>query len=223
MRVSSWVGHLGYLRARQCLLTPFSSWGFYELLSNTNLRNTALIGILLSQVYGIFETNSHFCGKSTSIIMRFSLFLLLGFCFAISSCSGPQEPEIRRVENVRTTKFNTNEIVIIADLIGFNPNPVGGTVIGTDVIVTVNGVETAAVLQNKDADVVADSEFTIPLTCSISPSQLFKENRSGLLGGVLNAMLDKKVDVQFDGNVKIKVAGLTFEEPIDHQEEIQIK
>ncbi|MEM1214192.1 MAG: hypothetical protein AAGJ82_00805 [Bacteroidota bacterium] len=155
--------------------------------------------------------------------MRYSLLLLSVLTLLTFSCDGPQEPEITGFKNVRTTKVTKNEIVIVADLVGFNPNPVGGTVSDTDVIVTVNGVETAAVVQDKDAEIAADGEFMIPLVCSVSPERLFKEDRNGLIGGLLNAALNRKVDVEYQGELKLKVAGITFEEPIDYKEEIKIK
>lgn len=153
-------------------------------------------------------------------ILSFTALLLLVLSV---SCGGAQEPEIRRFENVRTTKVTASEIVIVADMVGFNPNPVGGTVSETDVTVTVNEVEAAAVIQDQDAEIPGNAEFTIPLVCTISPRRLFEDDRDGLIGGLLNAALKREVNVHYTGDLKFILAGITFEEPVDYVEVIKIK
>ena len=48
-------------------------------------------------------------------------------------------------------------------------------------------------------------------------------NKGGILGGLINSVLNKSVKVQFKGELKYKVLGFSNVYPIDKTEEIKIK
>jgi hypothetical protein len=73
-----------------------------------------------------------------------------------------------------------------------------------------------------DFIVPAINEFLIPLKVVIPTKRIFENNKNGILGGLINSILAKKVKVQFKGNLKYTVFGFQKEFLIDKTEEIKI-
>ena len=137
------------------------------------------------------------------------------------SCSGPQEPEFERVENIKHIQKGKLEYTLTADIIMSNPNPISAKLMKTDLDIFVNEVKVGKVKQRLYTEVGANSEFTIPVKCDFSASEILK-NQNNSIGGLLNVLLDKKVDLQYVGSVKLKVAGLEFDVPVDFKQEIKL-
>ncbi len=85
----------------------------------------------------------------------------------------------------------------------------------------VNGAEVAQV-SSKEFKVPAKKEFAIPLVVEIPTRQIFKNNKNGILSGLLNSILNKSIKVQFKGELRYKVLGFSKVYPIDKTEEIKL-
>lgn len=153
--------------------------------------------------------------------MKKLLFLL--FIASFWSCTGPQEPVFLRLENAKATNISTKKITITADALFHNPNAIGGTLTATNIDVISNDVKIATVEQNIESILPAQAEFSIPLTFSTSPKELFQKDGKGILGGVINALLDKSVKLKYKGNLTFKLAGISFDSPIDLEEVVDLK
>lgn len=153
------------------------------------------------------------------------LYLLFGISLIslVLSCTGPQEPIFTGMENLKVDMISTGRITITGDAVYHNPNAIGGTLTATSINVTVNEVEAATIDQNVEIPVPAQSEFRVPLTFNTTPREIFKRDAGGLLGGVVNALVDKKVKVHYDGQVTVKLAGIAYTAPIEYEEEVEIK
>ena len=88
--------------------------------------------------------------------------------------------------------------------------------------VIVNGAELAQV-SSEEFKVPARKDFIIPLKVVIPAKRVFENNKGGILGGLLNTILNKSVKVQFKGDLRYKVLGFSNVYPIDKTEEIKIK
>ena len=148
-----------------------------------------------------------------------TLFLLL----LTLACSQPQEPIYKGFEGLNANTISTKRITLSGEAVYHNPNAFGGEVVSTDIQVIVNDVPAATIQQEVSIPVPATAEFRLPLTCNVSPKEIYENDRNGALGGIINAVLTRKVDVQYKGEIVVKIAGINFSTPIDYEEEVEIK
>ena len=65
-------------------------------------------------------------------------------------------------------------------------------------------------------------EFAVPLTAVIPTKKLLESNKNGILGGLINSILNKSIKLQLKGNLKYKVFGFSNTYPIDKTQEIKL-
>ena len=155
----------------------------------------------------------------TQITLRSFYFLLIS---TILGCSAPQEPIFKNFANIKTSNISTKKITITADALFHNPNTMGGEVTSTDIEVIVNDIPAGKINQDLAIPVPAGAAFSIPLTVNVSPKDIYENDRGGALGGIVNAVLKKKVDVHYKGTVKMKIAGFPYTLEVDYEEEVRL-
>lgn len=140
--------------------------------------------------------------------------------FVISSCSVNKQPVFVKVDNVKVSSFSGDTIRLKAEAFFTNPNDVGGKISTDEIKVIVNGAEVAHV-SSEEFKVPAREEFIIPLVVVIPARKVFENNQNGILGGLLNSVLNKSIKVQFKGDIKYKVFGYSSVYPVDQIQEIK--
>jgi hypothetical protein len=148
-------------------------------------------------------------------------FYFLGLFLLIYSCSVKKSPIFIKVDDVKLISFASDTIRLHANAYFQNPNDVGGKISTDKIIVIVNGKEVAQV-SSDEFKVPARNEFLIPLKVVIPTKRIFENNKNGILGGLINSILVKKVKVQFKGSLKYAVFGFKKEFIIDITQEIKI-
>ena len=148
-------------------------------------------------------------------------FYFLGLFLLIYSCSVRKSPIFIKVDDVKLISFGTDTIRLYANAYFQNPNDVRGRITTDEIKVIVNGVEVAKVYAD-EFNVPARNEFLVPLKVVIPTKRIFENNKNGILGGLINSILAKKVKVQFKGNLKYTVFGFQKEFLIDKTEEMKI-
>ena len=148
--------------------------------------------------------------------LYFTFLLLL-----ISSCSVNKEPVFIKVDNIKLLSFKSDTIRLKAEAFFTNPNDVGGKISTDEIKVFVNGAEVAQV-SSEEFTVPARNEFTIPLKVVIPAKRVFENNKNGILGGLLNSILNKSIKVQFKGDLKYKVFGFSNKYLVDETQEIKL-
>ncbi|MCL7753487.1 LEA type 2 family protein [Polaribacter sp. Z022] len=151
--------------------------------------------------------------------MKNFLYLLLLFLI-ISSCSVNKQPVFIKVDNVKISSFKRDTIRLKAEAFFENPNDVGGEISTDEIKVIINGAEVAQV-SSEEFKVPARKEFVIPLVVVIPAKKVFENNKNGILGGLLNSIINKSIKVQFKGDIEYKVFGFSKEYPVDHIQEIK--
>lgn len=151
--------------------------------------------------------------------MKNFLYLLLLFLI-ISSCSVNKQPVFIKVDNVKISSFKSDTIQLKAEAFFENPNDVGGEISTDEIKVIINGAEVAQV-SSEEFKVPARKEFVIPLVVVIPAKKVFENNKNGILGGLLNSIINKSIKVQFKGDIEYKVFGFSKEYPVDHIQEIK--
>jgi len=141
----------------------------------------------------------------------------------LTACTSPQEPIFKRLEGVKTSKLSTKEITITGQAIYHNPNGLGLTLEGTDIDVIVDGITVAKIQQDLEVKVPAQAEFSVPITFSAKPQDVYQANKGGVIGGAINALLNKKVKVRYQGTITVRIAGIKHTTPIDYEEEVALR
>ncbi len=149
----------------------------------------------------------------------FSLLLLSLLCV---SCTINEKPEFIGIERINVEQASLEAITIKANALFNNANDLGGTLLTDEIQVFIDDVFVATV-SSEAFEVPAQDTFTVPLKVIFPTSKLLEESNGGLLGTILKQVLNKKVEVNFKGDLTYVLAGFSFDYPIDHKEEIHIK
>jgi hypothetical protein len=140
--------------------------------------------------------------------------------FFITSCSVQKQLIFLKVDNVKFSSFTGDTIRLKATAFFENPNDVGGKLSTDEIKVIVNGAEVAQV-SSQEFKVPARKEFAIPLIVVIPANKVFKNNKNGILGGLLTSFFKKSIKVQLKGEIKYKVLGFSSVYPVDQIQEIK--
>ena len=150
------------------------------------------------------------------------VFSILMLCVFFFGCNIKEKPKFIGVENIGIAKASLDTINLKAKAIFKNGNDLGGTLLTDEIKVFVDSTYVATV-SSKAFKVPPRDEFTIPLLVKFPTSKLFEKGKGGLLGTIIKQLLNNKVVVTFKGDITYKLAGFSFDYPIDHSKEIIIK
>lgn len=140
----------------------------------------------------------------------------------IYSCSVKKQPIFIKVDDIKIISFAADTIHLKANAFFENPNDVGGKIATDDLSILVNNIEVAQVF-SEDFKVPARDRFTIPLTAKVPTKKLLDTNKNGVLGGLINSFISKKVNIRIKGKLEYVVFGFKKEFLVDKTEELKIK
>ena len=153
--------------------------------------------------------------------MRKLVYFLVLFS-VILSCSVNKEPVFIKIDNLKLLSVKSDTIRLKANAFFQNPNDVGGKIATDEIKVIVNNTEVAQV-SSEEFKVPAKNEFIVPLQVLIPTKKVFENGQNGVLGGLLNSILQKSIKIQFKGDLKYKVFGYSSEYPVDITQDLKIK
>ncbi len=146
---------------------------------------------------------------------------LLVIFFIITSCSVKKKPVFLKVDDLKLLSFKKDTIRLQANAYFKNENDVGGKISTDEIRVLVDGVDVAQV-SSEEFKVPANKEFAVPLKVVVPSKKVFSQ-KGGILGGLLNSVLNNNLKVQFKGDIKYKVYGFSKTYTVDKTEELKIK
>jgi len=149
-----------------------------------------------------------------------SKFIFLCFCFLIVACSGPQKPEIKRIDNIEAVSVQDNQVTVTADVVMYNPNPIDLEITGANINVSVNDIEAAKVKEPKNRVVEANSEGVIPMEVTFPLNKIFKLDN---LGSLFNMATQQKAKVAYKGDIDVTVMNMTFRVAVEKEQEVSLK
>ena len=152
--------------------------------------------------------------------MKNKLYFLV-LVLVLSSCSLQKEPVFIKVDNVKVLSIALDTIKLKAIAFFENPNNVGGSISTDEIKIYVNDTEVAQVFSEK-FKVPAKDNFSIPMIAYIPTKNILSSNKNGVLGGLLNSLLTKKVKVRIKGNLHFSVFGFKKEFLVDKTQEIKL-
>lgn len=148
--------------------------------------------------------------------------LIIPILLLIISCKVKEKPLFVKVDNIVVNDASLDFITLTADAYFMNQNDVGGSIESKGIEVFVNDISIANV-SSESFKVPAKKEFTIPLTVLIPTKKVLESNKNGLLGGLLNSIVNKKMKVQYKGTITYSKLGFSYDYDVDKTQDIKIK
>ncbi len=123
---------------------------------------------------------------------------------------------------MKVLSSSLQNIVLSADAYFINQNDIGGSLESKNIDVIINNVKVAH-MSSEMFEVPAGEEFTIPLKVIIPTKKVLGSNENGVLGGILNGIVNKKIEVQYKGIITYHKLGFSYDYEVDTTQEIKIK
>ena len=137
--------------------------------------------------------------------MKYTLILLTLIASTLFiSCNNLtlEDPTLESIEDVDIKEMSKDLIDMDAHLVINNPNGVALDLASADLDVLVDNIVIANIKQTLDANMPAKAEFKLPVKITMDLAKLYKSNPLTALTKGLQIMSDKKLEVQFKGNIK---------------------
>jgi LEA14-like dessication related protein len=160
----------------------------------------------------VHSSRSLLLNRQSSTFWLISI-LLLSQTF--NSCLPKKDIELRQIKSM--VGDVSDEPMLKAEVVFFNPNPQQGVLKHIKADVYVAGKKAAVVDQKVKIKVPANGEFTIPMEIKIN----LKEQ--GVMNTLLSLLGAKKIKVRYKGHVKVLYRGLPLRVPIDREEEVRVR
>ncbi|SNR15744.1 LEA type 2 family protein [Tenacibaculum jejuense] len=151
-----------------------------------------------------------------------NLIYFTALCFLLMNCSVKKKPVFVKVDDIRFVSLKSDTVRLQAKAYFKNENDIGGKLATDEIKVIISGEEVAQV-SSEEFKVPANNEFSIPLNVVMPASKVFNDKKNGILGGILNSIINNNLKVRFKGEIKYKVLGFSSTYVIDKTEEIKIK
>ena len=150
---------------------------------------------------------------------KFAILLLI---FLTTSCAIKQKPEFIKIDTIQVVEANSRTLTLKADALFKNPNSVGGRLNTKGISVFVNDI-LMGVISAKEFKVPRKDNFKVPLQIQVNTKDLFSKDANGLLGGLLNSVLNRTLKVKYEGIIQFKALSFSYNYPINTTELIKIK
>lgn len=160
----------------------------------------------------------YFCDMKSSYFFIFFLGVMI---VSLAACNQVQNPTFIGIEGLKLDQISIKNTSVQANMKFNNPNSFGLTVAGTDLDIYLDDKKAGIVNQSQEIEVLAHSDFKVPIKASIDKDAITKELFSNI-GKALDLALGKKLPLRMKGYVYIKVLGQKIPIPIDHSQEISI-
>lgn len=151
---------------------------------------------------------------------NFLLFILLtGLLF---SCTVNKPPEFKSIDHIEVETKSLDNIEITARFNFHNPNDIGCEISKMDIDVIANGINIGKANESAISKIDSNHDFFIPAKINVSPKKIYGEGLANLIGGAISAFVKKEIEVEFQGTIKLKKLGMTFEIPIHEKQMVPL-
>ena len=145
------------------------------------------------------------------------LFLLVIVALTASSCK-VLPPQYKGLQNPRFERIGLTGVKFGADICFYNPNAIKCRIQDIALDVTLDNKPVGTVGEQCDVPINRKSDFTIPVGVTINPQGTIFEN----LTTIFELFRDKQTMLALQGNVKVKVLGMTFPIPVKYQQQVRL-
>ena len=155
---------------------------------------------------------------------RFFLAITLGLSCLFFGCENPQQPVFKTLEKVRFKSFSIADggsVTMTGNAIFHNPNTLGADISAVDLDVYINGKMVTHVVQEVNASMSGNADFSLPLNFKVPLKDAVKDFKFSL-----NDIFKKKlVEYQLDGHIKAGLGSAQVRIPVKYEgeEELRLK
>jgi hypothetical protein len=153
------------------------------------------------------------------MLKKYSAITVLFLTFA--ACKVSESPEFVSVENINILDSNKENFTLTANMNFANPNHVGGTINLKKIDLLINKQKVGSI-QSPDFEVPAQDNFTVPLTFQVKYKDI-TQNAENNITGIINSLISKKIEVQYQGIATYKLSLFSYDYPVDYSEVILLK
>jgi LEA14-like dessication related protein len=121
----------------------------------------------------------------------------------MSSCTSIEEPTLDRIEDVEIITLNKSKVEINANMVLKNPNGFALDLDKAELIALIDDIELATIDQTYETNMPANGEFKMPVYINMDLDKLYNDNPLAALGKGLQIMSARKLDVKFQGTIKV--------------------
>jgi LEA14-like dessication related protein len=146
--------------------------------------------------------------------------ILLIFAF---SCSGPKDPSFEKFDNLKVKSITPTKVTLIGVMILHNPNPFSCNLKDMHLeVFSDKNIKLTEISQTYNTEMVANSDFKLPVQISFAPDKLLDEKR-GLFTSIISVLNEKEVTLNYKGTCKVEAMEIAIEVPFDFEETTMLK
>ena len=146
--------------------------------------------------------------------------LILAITLLLVACTKPEKPTFKKLENIKFNSLSIKKpysVKLNADAIFNNPNSVGAKITAMDFDVFINGIKTTHIKQDVATKILAQSDFTLPIICTVPLKDIFKDLK------ITDLLKSQKIQYQMTGYLTINLAGVPVKVPFDVEGEEKLR
>jgi len=144
---------------------------------------------------------------------------LIAFVFLsifLMQCEAIREPpEFLRIEKVNISEFRGKTANLSGDAIFYNPNRRGMTLKEVNIDVRTGDRLIGKINKIMHLKIKPESTFKVPLDASVNIGDI------GVLNGLLSILSGNEIEVNYSGEIKVLIYGVSRKLYIDHSEKLQ--
>lgn len=145
------------------------------------------------------------------------LLFLIVVMLTASSCK-VLPPVYKGMQNPRFERVGLTGIKFGADINFYNPNRMKCRIQDIALDVTLDNKQVGTVGEKCDVPINRKSDFTIPVGVTLNPQGTVFEN----IATLFELFRDKESVLALQGNVKVKVLGMTIPIPVKYQQQVKL-
>lgn len=148
------------------------------------------------------------------------LFLVFAMALLLSACAKPEKPTFKKLENIKFNSLSIKKpysVKLNADVVFSNPNTLGAKITSMDFDVFINGIKTTHIKQEVSTKILALSDFSLPIICTVPLKDIFKDLK------LKDLLKSKKIKYQMTGYLTIELAGIPVNVPFDVEGEEKLR
>jgi len=149
--------------------------------------------------------------------MKYCLFLLFLSTFLFLGCKKIEKPQFKSIQNIEISEITKDNASLQADLLLHNPNIIGYAIESIDIKVFSKGKELTHISQAVNARFEPESDLHLPVKLAVPLDKILSQ------GGLLTAIqsfVEKKITLEFKGDIKISSAGISLKVPFEEEREV---
>lgn len=143
--------------------------------------------------------------------------VVLLFTIGLVSCERPMAPDLKSIENINISLNGFTSADFNCDANFYNPNEKKIVLKHVDIDVNIDGTYLTTISKDYDLELQPAEEFTVPVEANIpfknidlnEALSLFRDNQ-------------QSKNVNFKGKIRVKMYGMNFKIPVNHNQNIEL-